>query len=253
MLVKHGSECRSFKLKTFYKNLTVTLFVGLSFVLIGCGQQTGSNKAIPQVQDPDDKAKQPLNIPGTQVPDARLPDITRAVGINLTDKTNFLGLKDLASDFALPLVGDPGISMAYTSSAKPDGSVLLYFEDKLGFWGAALPSFAGTTSKTSTSFEMIFADSELVVRTTATLVGDQLDGTIYYRLKKSGETACVKQTTTCDIINPGQNWGNFTCPYPQPDTATPCIQYMNTANPDVKNLGKFKSKYSQWATLAEGN
>lgn len=240
--------------KNARKVFDLFLLMGMTVFFSSCGQSSNQSNAIPQAQDPNAKPQQKLDVPTTPGVDPRLPDLSKAVSINLTDKTNYTGLKDIAGDISLPLVGDPKISMAYMPSAKK-GTVLLAFEDKWGFWGASIPSFDGTGSKTSTAFDMIFSDNELVVRVKGVLNGDSFTNasTIYYRVRKAGEDACKKSTTTCDIIDPGYNWGPFNCPYPQPDTLTPCLQYMNTANPDVKSLGKFEGSYSKWATVPEGN
>lgn len=258
-------------------NLCALLFV------VSCGSPKNSTNSIPQAENPEEKkVPQTITVPTPPTTDSRLPDLSTASAINLTDYTNFTGLIDLAGNMFPPLVGDPKIILhvpANRSQYLYNGDVLVAFEDKQGFWGAQLSLFAKSTinaydpstktltnSQFTTGFligntlDMTFGDSELIVRVTGTVntAGD-LNGSIYYRIPQAGETACHQIQVNC-VANPNyiQQYYPY-YPYINPnykddasnpmglcsyasDTASKCISYMNTTNANVKKLGSFVKK-----------
>lgn len=264
------------------------------FFVVSCGSPKNSTNAIPQAQNPEVKPPQTITIPPPPT-DGRIPDLSTAASVNLTDFTNLSGLIAISGGVTAPLVGDPKVIVHLPTTNTQSlyaGDLLFTFEDKAGFWGAQLSLFAKKTvnaydasTKTLTnsqftngqlvgsSLDMIFGDSELVVRMTGTVnaAGD-LNGNLYYRIPQPGETACHQVQVNC-VANP-----NYIQPYYQyypyranpnyrndatnplglcsyaADTASKCSQYMNTGNATVKKLGTFvkKNYRTSWATLSEG-
>src|SRR5690606_16016272 len=93
----------------------------------------------------------PGNTSGGPFPDSTVltntgvPDLSRAVTINLQDKVNYSAIYDLVSDFAPPLVADPLISLSLTKTGtQVAGSILFAIEDDLGLAGGVVPSFGAT-------------------------------------------------------------------------------------------------------------
>ncbi len=120
-------------------------------------------------------------------------------------------------------------------------NLLFAVEDRYGLWWMKQSLFKGTGSRTATSFDAIYADDFMVSRVRASLSGDDMNGTVYYRIRQSGENE-RKAVQICTA-------GSCTTQY---DVAT-CQAYMDTNNSYfVKNLGSFQTKYSLWATLPEG-
>ena len=206
--------------------------VAVVLIVLGCGG--GETKEIPSPADPS-APPQELTPPAPTT-DPRLPDLSHAVPINLHDKTTYQGLQDLAKTVFPPLVGDPLVSMRLTNTRDTNisGSILIAFEDRMGFWGASLDSFEGTGYRDSQRLDIIFADDEFALRAVGALSIDDLTGVIYYRLRQTGDTQCKKFICT--------GWG---CPTSQ-DLASICRTYMNTTDAHVKELGTFRTKYSNW-------
>jgi hypothetical protein len=226
-------------------------------VLSSCGKPKEESGAGLAPTDPGGTTTTTPVTPETAAPDSRLPNLDGAVAINLVDKVTYKGLEDLAGNLFLPIVGDAKVKLELPKSRTADisGKILIAFEDKLELWWAVLESFPGTGTRSSTQLDIVFADDELVIRTVGNLSGDNMDGNIYYRIKKSGEDACVKKQVTCEWVYPTgyfKPFGSSSCPVTQPDTATPCKAYMNLNDSSVKKLGTFKGKYSSFATLSEG-
>ena len=129
--------------------------------------------------------------------------IRASVPIDLTDKVNYSGLAGITGtngnpgNLRLPLVGDARVRLQTSSSRSQsiDGSLFLAFEDQYGFWAAQWDrSFPGTgvqvTSSGNPYLDIIFADDDLVVRAIGTASNNTFYGTLYYRLRQSGDTAC---------------------------------------------------------------
>ena len=189
--------------------------------------------------------------------------MTNAVPIDLVDETNLTGLKDIAEGQVYPpLVGDPLINMTITSGGGTvvNGQVLVAFEDSQEFWGAQLPSFNGMGVALANSLDMTFADEDMVIRVMGSINNGTLDGNIYYRMRQSGDTECENVTVTCEpdgyiyattgrgvrqlIGFHSRDDGQCNTNY---DTVTPCQQYIDTTNSQVKQLGSFEATYSNWA------
>lgn len=221
-------------LKRMFKYALVGILVlGLS----ACGGQDESI-TVPQPTDPtnqnDGGDLDPPTIPG---PDGRLPDLTKAVPMLLADGLN--GLTDIFNFVVPPLVGDPLVLMNISGgrSNVVTGSILVVFEDAVGFGGAQLNSFEEVGVRTSNYIDMIFADDELVLRAVTFFSGDDLNGTVYYRVRQAGENQCKKIIVNC--------FGNPFC-NPNPDVETPCRNYMNLGNSAVEELGTFNANYADW-------
>lgn len=261
-------------------------FLFVLFFVVACGNPSNSTNSIPQASDPTANSPDESVPTVTPVPvDPRIPALNGAVPINLLDKINYSGLSDIAKNVFLPLVGDPKIVLHLPNTRDQilySGDALIAFEDKAGFWGAQLPAFAkgnpeydsstkalynagyfSTVTHVSSSMDMIFGDSELVLRVVGTLSGDDIAGKIYYRIPTGTETACHTISATCNYnysyVDPSHNSSysdnaanpKWRCTYAS-DTASKCTQYMATTNSQVKELGSFAAKYTNWATLPEG-
>ncbi|MFM8314492.1 MAG: hypothetical protein ACKOA8_09425, partial [Deltaproteobacteria bacterium] len=158
------------------------------------------------------------------------------------------------------LVGDARVRLqtSSTRSQSIDGSLFLAFEDQFGFWAAQWDrAFPGTgiqvTSSGNPYLDIIFADDDLVVRAIGTTSSNTFYGTLYYRLRQSGDTACKQVTQTCTST---WNGTTFTVPCPPQftyDSVTPCRNYMNPSNSQVKNLGNFSNDFSKITTFTGVN
>lgn len=224
---------RRLKLNAWFR---IALFlVALNIAACGGGSSSSSSAPVPNANNGGGT----LNNPGNTV-DPRLPNLSRALAINLTDKTGYQGLIDIAKLVVTPIVGDALIHLTLPNdrTTEVSSTVIVAFEDRVGFWGAQLSSFPGTAFRTSSSLDIIYSDSQLSLRVLAAMTSaDQVFGRIYYRVRQSGETQCQKVTVT--YCPPGQ-----TCT--PPDTATPCRKYMELNNSSVKDLGSFSGKYSNF-------
>ena len=247
--------------KTLY-----TLCLCLGVFLTSCGSPKSEIDTIASPTDPTPIKDSPDTVvpPPVPTPDPRLPDLTGAVPINLIDNINYTGLAELAENVFPPLVGDAKIRLQFTNTRAQNinGNVLIAFEDNQGFWGAELTSFPGTSVHATTTLDAIFADEQIVIRTMGTLSGDDLNGTIFYRNRQPNDTACIQTQFTCDeMIYRNGSWirHSYTeppfpigCQLTVADTVTPCRTYMNPTNTQVKRLGSFRGKYSNFAVLPEG-
>lgn len=250
------------KLKLKRNFSKVAVFFVAFIVLISCGKDETTSAPSPLDLDPPTDPFDPAPPPDD---DTRVPDLEKAVTVALTDPVNFSGLEDIANFVFAPLVGDPLVSMdlLVDRSTGISGSILVAFEDQIGFWGAILNSFKGTSTISSGALDMIFADDELVLRTIGTISGDTLNGTIYYRVRVTGDDECKPVTVTCQTnTTPGDPFCQMypwypTCqanPNPNPpecdfevDTVTPCLSYMSISNSSVKDLGSFSNTtFSNW-------
>ncbi len=213
--------------------------------LFSCGGNEENSNPIPTPsQDP---TPNPTSIP-TPTPsvDSRLPDLTNAVSIRLTDAVNFSGLKDLAKTVFLPLVGDSKIKMSIDGGRENSvsGSVLISFEDSEGFWGAQLSSFDKTGIRTSDMLDMIFADDEFVLRVVGTISEDNIYGNIFYRIRVPNDYECKKIVVICPPVYTWPYWYLPNNCNENIDLVTPCRNYMSFEL--VKNLGSFIGVYSKW-------
>ncbi len=263
------------------KNLLVLV---VCFSVISCGKKEDTSTKVPESVNPEHSEPAPVApapVP-TPTPDPRLPDMAGSVAVNLTDKVNYIGLKELAGNVFLPVVGDARLVLHLPNSRTSlKGSDLLFgFEDNQGFWGASLPSFEGTeslnTAISTDNFDITFADDETLFRVIGTMLNDKLTGKVYYRVRKSTDPKisftlpttnggssvqsfnyCTKIEFKCSVTYPygytgptGTGTNTSVCPtQPVIDTATPCKTFMSTTDSAVKKLGTFETKYSNWTTL----
>ena len=241
------------------------LYFGLFLTLfsVGCSNSSSNNSPV----NPTEPTT-PVTPTTPTTEDPYGPDIRASVPIDLANKTTFSGLADISGtggqpgNIYLPIVGDARIRLQ-TSSGRTqsiNGSLFLSFEDQQGFWGARWNNeFPGTGLQTTTStgqnIDIIFADDDLVVRIQGAVVSQNFFGGIYYRLRQPADTACRQVSYGCTVTYP---WGTYTfppeqCPnYTQPDLVTPCRNYMNPTNTQVKRLGNFTNTYSNISTFTPG-
>lgn len=228
------------------------LILAVGLFLAGCGDQSSQTSTLPAPASPNGPGAGLPTTPSTTP--SGLPDLSRANPINLIDKINFSGLSDLLSAsnqiVVSPMVLEPLIKMTLTNdrSTYVKGKLLIAFEDQLGFWGAELPTVDSASVRDAYNVDSIHTDNEFSVRVLTSVSGTNLYGIIYYRIRRSGETQCLKQTVRC--VGPqGQTLPDSFCTYPTPDIATPCRSYMNPNDTtNVKTLGTFTAKTSDWFT-----
>lgn len=233
------------------KQLISRAFFGAALLLsVACGRD--NSQGIPTAQRPPGANGSGLPSTGPQS-DPRFPTLlSRAVSISLTDPIQFMGLKDLAKVIYLPVVETFfALSLPSNRDSSIAAQMLVGFEDRLGFWGALLSTFEGTSTRTSDQIDLIFSDSELSFRVTAGINGDAfVDPRIFYRVRQTGETQCQKITYTCTAFYPNgaPYYGSPQCPQPPPvdTTAAACRTYMNLGNASVKQLGTFSAKISDF-------
>lgn len=222
--------------------------VAIALTVVACGGSKTESSSAPKPVDPTVPTPTPVvTVPTPQ--DPRIPNLSRAAKLTLTDLVNYTGLQEIAFPEILntsALVGDPKILLelpAGRSATFRKSTLLLAVEDSYGLWWMKQSLFPGTGTRTATSFDAIYADDYMVSRVRAAVSGDDVAGTIYYRIRQTGENEC-KPIQFCNAF--GQ------CSAPQYDSAV-CYAYMDTNNTfSVKSLGTFNTKYSQWATLPEG-
>ena len=227
------------------------------FLIFACGQTSSTTTPVPTPPPPvEDDAPTDFS-PAPPPVDPRLPDLSKAVALNLKDKT-LKGLKDLAVAIFPPLVGDPLILMDFSNGrgTEVEGSVLLSFEDAQGFWGARLDSVSGVGTRSADTLDMIFADDEFVLRIVGALSTDIMNGTVFYRLRAIGENQCKRPVLTCEIYYDDPTLHGYPpgvlppippeCNEP-PAWIAPCRAYMNLSDSHVKELGSFKATQSEWA------
>ena len=225
--------------------------LGVSLLVAACGDTGSTSTGVPVPANPSNPGG---TLPTTTNTDSRIPDLTGAAPINLQDKVNFTALSEiLASDgkvFRFPIVLEPLIKMTLDNKIMVSGKLLVAFEDKNGFWGAELPTVEGASVQNSTNFDTIHSDSGLSFRVLGSVVGNDIYGAIYYRVRKQTptmETQCLKTTVRC--INPatGQVLPDSYCTYTNTTTmADTCRTYMNPGDSNVKFMGTFQSKVSDW-------
>ncbi len=224
----------------------ILLVLCLSLVA-ACGKSSETTNGVPTPVDPSKQGggNNPYIVP-TPTPDPRIPDLSTATALRLVNPTDYSGLEEIANIVYLPLVGDPKIAMKISGADRSNdvtGSVLVAFEDQVGFWGAQLTSFPGTGYRDSSNFDMIFADDELVVRVVGAIgSNNKFDGNVYYKMHVSTDTAC-RPKTICTTYN-----GSTTCVPEDPAiTASNCRAYIQPGASLVKQLGNFHStSYSSW-------
>lgn len=201
----------------------------------------------------------PTFTPTTPTGENRLPAmIQTSVDFRLLDAINNTGLREIAADFSPDRVGNPRISFLLTqgTSNKISGDILFSFEDRIGFWGAILSSFGTTGTISSSGIDMTFADDELVFRVVGSRSGSTISGNLFYRIRASGENQCKPVYVYCNVSYPSNtqysNWWLYPTPeYPaecntRPNVDVPCLSYMSTAQPQVKNMGSFVGLLTQW-------
>lgn len=239
------------------KLLQKGIAVALLAVISACSGSSESETA-PQANRPGNPPGgefQPTN-PGV---DNRFPAmLATSVDFELSEPLNNTGLREIAADFSPDRVGPPRISFSLRTEAnnKVSGDILFSFEDRIGFWGAILPSFGTTSSLSSNGFDFIFADDELVFRAVGTRSASQLDGQLFYRVRATGENQCKPVYVYCNVSYPSNtefsNWWLYPAPeYPaecntRPNVDGPCLSYMSTSQAQVKSMGWFEGSLTQW-------
>lgn len=227
----------------------IAVFGLLGLSLVGCGNAESETQNVPTAQLPTTPSSE--NLPDTNPPstDPRLPDLSRAVSLDLQDKTTYSGLQDLFHTLFLPLVGDPLVSMNLSLvNSSLSGKLLIAYEDRVQFSGLLSQSFPGTTVVSSQTIDLIFADDVVVVRSISSN-SEVMQGTLYYRLREANDTECKTVTPVCEYIWPAGVTpppGFESCQAPTVDTAAPCRAYMNLSDPKVKILGTYQALFSNW-------
>lgn len=219
------------------KWIRCSLGLALILWLSACGDTKSNSNPIPTATPPT-ATPTPLPVPQPGY-DSRLPDLSRAASVNLSDFTHYTALKDLAHNVFPELVGNPYLQLNLQKNRELEGTALFTFEDQMGFWGAELSSFTGLQAGNQT--QIIFADDEFVFKVIAVKSSNDLDGILYYRVRVPGDTACRNSFVTCEPFS-------FLPPQciATPDNITPCWAYMNLSSASVKTVGTFKAKYSDW-------
>jgi hypothetical protein len=228
-------------------NKIFCLFAAVAFVA-ACSSSDTTN-GVPAPTDPSTQ-----NPGGTYTPpadpsqDPRLPGLlSKAVALRLTNPTDYSGLEDLAKVLYLPLVGDPKIAIEFSGDSRDttfNAKILVAFEDQEGFWGAVLDTFPKTGVRDSSTINAVFADDELAILTLIAKSGDNIHGEAYYRLRASGDTACRKNR-----IRYQYTYYPYSYYYVDEDAdvaASNCRSYMQPGQSQVKLLGTFDAKYSNW-------
>lgn len=247
------------------------LKLGASYLLVAmfivaCGSKT-ELKTPPTVVNPVNPTGTTTPIPTTNTLDPRIAEFTKTVTLFLTDFTNFTGLTEVAypdviypvinPDGTKQLVGDGAfiqVQIPNTRNATFENSKLLIAaEDAKGLWWLKMKQFKGTGTQNGTSFDVIFSDDIIVVRVDAVITsGNLVQGNVRYRRRVSGENQCKPVVVTgCSSVPVWHPWYQQYCVTP-PDTKTPCLDYMNPNNAQVKTLGTFNANYSDIAILSEG-
>lgn len=239
-----------------------TLFIlslGAGIFLLGaCGQTGSTTTGAPVAVTPTNPTPDvdPLpDLPTETTPG--LPDLSGSVALALQDNINYTGLSDIAGNIVTPIVGDPRALLRITNTREQsvEGTLMVSFEDKLGFWGADLVSVPKSGVNTSQSLDILFTDNALTFRVVASRMGDNLLSTLYYRVRKTGENECLP--VKCYFNWAGQQYevpfNSTYCPIPAPDVVGTCRTYMEPGNTDVKILGTFSAPYSGVAVLSAGN
>lgn len=229
------------------------LIVAVALLVISaCGgedEETGVPTPVPPTPTTPQAPFTPAPAPEL---DSRLPDLTNAVALRLDDLVDLSGLKDIAKNIFPPLVGDPLVraSISGGRDTKVEGEILLAFEDAEGFWGAIVPSYKDASFRVNDVVDMIFADDDLVVRLIGAITGEELSGKIHYRIPSETDDDCKRTLVTCEIVGPVQPGAPLPELPPEcnqtVDNSAQCRAFMNTTETDVKLLGTFKTKYSNW-------
>lgn len=247
--------------KWILKSTGLFLFIGLAgiFFLTGCGDTGSTTTGAPPVAvtptPPVDEVDPLPEVPTETTPG--LPNLTGSAALALTDNINYTGLTDIAGNIVTPIVGDPQalLKITNTRDQSVEGTLLVSFEDKLGFWGADMTSVPKSGVNTSQSLDILFTDNALTFRVVASRLGDNLLSTLYYRVRQSGETQCLP--VKCYFNWAGQQYevpfNSLYCPIPEPDVVGTCRNYMNPTDSAVKVLGTFSTPYSGVAVLPAGN
>ena len=230
----------------------------ISIMCVGCGSDT--NNQLPTPNDPADAP--PRQLPGTGIggQDPRLPDLTGSAPVKLLTYSNYSALEEFftvpGSPFSVapPLVGDPKLKLdlAAASGNSLNGDMLFLAEDAKGAFWLSLNSFPltgyrGTNGGTQEILDIIFQDDFLVVRISANRNGNDLSGSILYKVNDPNRgTKCKSRTNSCTVTGTPQTPPPPECAadfYAQED-AQICRNYMTGAA--VKTLGTFEAKFSDW-------
>jgi hypothetical protein len=222
----------------------VALSVGL-LLCVSCGSKNTTTTVPEPTPTP---GVSPLPTP--DVTRDNLPDVTHAAPYRLASNSDLSGLQSLFGVVYPPLVGDPLIKMMLTGDTRQTaitGTVRLALEDKQGLVVRDIPSFDATGYRDSSRLDIIFADSQLVVKTVGTFAADgTLTAAIFYRVRQSGETQCQNVQFHC-YDQYGHEVDPSFCGYTKPNLVATCQTYMNSANSAVKQLGSFTTKeFPNW-------
>jgi hypothetical protein len=230
------------------------LLSALSLLVASCG--TNQSQPVPTPIPPNLGGFVGLPDPGTTT-DPRLTYFSKSVhltlpGTNNSDTTGFQALMASNGNGFTPPMVDTIVQMAIDSSNSltPAGDIRVGIEDGYGFWGAIVPSFTAAGYRSGTAFRMISSNSLFTLKVSnGGHSGDDFWGTVFYRIRQSGEHQCLPQSDYCSQYYGWPYWGSYPpeC-NPSADLVTPCVNYMNqTSNPTkVFPLGSFTTQYSNW-------
>jgi len=235
----------------------LTALAGLVF-LSACGQTGSKTTGVPIGAAPTNPTTDPDPLPENPDPvTPGLPSLTGSAALALTDNINYTGLSDIAGNIVTPIVGDPRALLKITNTRDQavEGTLLVAFEDKLGFWGADMVSVPKSGVNTSQSLDILFTDNAITFRVVSSRMGDNLLSTLYYRVRQSGEKQCLP--AKCYYTWAGQQYevpfNSIYCPVSAPDVVGTCRNYMAPNQTNVKVLGTFSAPYSGVAVLPVGN
>lgn len=238
-------------MSTSWKKFFVLVCVTL---LSACGENSTQTATLPTPANPNNPGTSLPTNPTTGTPG--LPDISLSNTITLQDMTNFTGINALLAtdnEFVMPpFVVPPQLKMTLANdrSTYVKGKALIWFEDQAGFWGAELKTVDSASVRNSSTIDSIHTDSKFSLRILAAISGTDLYGIIYYRTRQAGENQCLTQTYKC-VDQWGREIDPKYCPaYTPPNMAETCRTYMSPSDSNVKQLGTFTAKTSDWFTGA---
>jgi hypothetical protein len=225
----------------------------LALVVAACSG--GSSTSTPPTSTNPTPAPTTLT-PPTSSTDSNIPNLTNAVAIIGPTTDNFSGLQAIAGNFFSPLVGAAQILMQIPDQRAADISasttVLISFEDSQGFWGLQQEAFSGAATLSGNSLDVITSDANESWHIIGSVDSNQnITGTIYYRLRASGDTECENITVTCNAGSNEPSGTTPSCNEPPPNPVPICEQYMSTANDQI--LGTFTASLPNWWVSTSSN
>jgi hypothetical protein len=229
------------------KRLTKFYLVAL-LVLVVTGCSGSSNSSTPPTSTNPTPASTPLTPPSSST-DSDIPNLTNAVAITGPTTQNFQGLEAIAGNFFSPLVGTAQILMSIPNQRAADISasttVLIVFEDAQGLWGLQQEAFSGAATLSGNTLDVITSDVTESWHIVGSVDSNQnINGTIYYRIRQSGETECENITVTCTPETNEPNGTTPTCGGVTPNPVPLCEQYMSQSSTQI--LGTFTAPLPNW-------